>query len=61
MLMPGDRSHRTARRSGSGYGSGFRSSALTTLKMAVLAPMPMASDAMMTSERAADRRSVRSA
>ena len=41
MLMPGDRSHSTARRSGSGYGSGFSSSALTTLKIAVLAPMPM--------------------
>ena len=42
MLMPGDRSHRTASRSGSGYGSGFSSSALTTLKIAVLAPMPIA-------------------
>ena len=34
MLMPGDRSHSTASRSGSGYGSGFSSSALTTLKIA---------------------------
>ena len=49
MLMPGDRSHSTASRSGSGYGSGFSSSALTTLKIAVLAPMPIASDATMTS------------
>ena len=48
MLMPGDRSQSTARRSGSGYGSGFSSSALTTLKIAVLAPMPMASEATIT-------------
>ena len=52
MLMPGDRSHSTASRSGSGYGSGLSSSALTTLKMAVLAPMPMASETTITSDNA---------
>ena len=30
MSIPGDRSHRTARRSGSGYGNGFSKSAFTT-------------------------------
>ena len=55
MLMPGDRSHSTASRSGSGYRSGLSSSALTTLKMAVLAPMAI------TSDNAAVRRSVRMA
>jgi len=59
--MPGDRSHSTASRSGSGYGSGLSSSALTTLKIAVLAPMPMARDAMITADSAALRRSVRKA
>jgi len=48
MLMPGDLSHNTARRSGSGYGSGLSRRALTTLKMAVLAPIPMANEAMIT-------------
>ena len=48
MLIPGDRSHRIARRSGSGYGSGLSRSALTTLKIAVLAPMPIASEATIT-------------
>ena len=61
MLMPGDRSHSTARRSGSGYGSGFSSSALTTLKIAVLAPMPMPSEATITNVRPALRLSVRTA
>ena len=59
MLIPGDRSHSTASRSGSGYGSGFSSSALTTLKIALLAPMPIASDATITSVSAQLRRSVR--
>ena len=45
MLMPGDRSHNTVNRSGSGYGSGLSKSALTTLKTAVFAPIPIASDA----------------
>ena len=61
MLMPGFLIQITARRSGSGYGSGSRSSALTTLKMAVLAPMPMASDATMTNVRPGERRRVRKA
>ena len=59
--MPGDRSHSTASRSGSGYGSGFSSSALTTLKMAELAPMPIASEATITAVRPALRRRVRAA
>ena len=61
MLMPGERSQSTASRSGSGYGSGFSSSALTTLKIAVLAPMPIASEATMTSVSAQLLRSVRRA
>ena len=61
MLMPGDRSHRITSRSGSGYGSGSSISAFTTLKMAVFAPMPIASEATMTSVRPALRRNVRSA
>jgi hypothetical protein len=61
MLMPGERSHRTTSRSGSGYGSGFRRSAFTTLKIAVLAPMPMASEATITSVNAGLRFKVRSA
>src|SRR5262245_28720437 len=61
MLIPGDRSHNTARRSGSGYGSGFNSSALTMLKMAVFAPMPMPSDAVITNVAPAWRRQERSA
>ena len=61
MLMPGDRSHSTARRSGSGYGSGLSISALTTLKTAVLAPMPIASDATITNVRPALRLRVRTA
>ena len=59
--MPGERSHSTASRSGSGYGSGSSNSALTTLKIALLAPMPMASEPTITAERAALRRSVRAA
>ena len=61
MLMPGDRSQSTARRSGSGYGSGFSSSALTTLKMAVFAPIPIASDATITKVSPALRLRVRTA
>jgi hypothetical protein len=61
MLIPGERSHNTASRSGSGYGSGFSSSALTTLKMAVLAPMPIASEATMTNVATGLRRSMRTA
>src|SRR5262245_29151432 len=61
MLMPGDRSHRTARRSGSGYGRGFSSSALTTLKIAVLAPIPIARDATITNVTPGVRLKVRRA
>jgi hypothetical protein len=61
MLIPGDRNQSTASRSGSGYGNGFSSSALTTLKIAVLAPMPIASDAMMTMVEAGLRRIIRRA
>ncbi len=59
--MPGERSHSTASRSGSGYGSGLSRSAFTTLNIAVFAPMPMASDTTMTSCQAAACFSVRSA
>src|SRR6185436_3101515 len=61
MLIPGDRSQSTASRSGFGYGSGFRSSALTTLKIAVLAPIPIASDATITRVDALLRRIIRTA
>jgi hypothetical protein len=61
MLIPGDLSHNTASRSGSGYGSGLRRSALTTLKIAVVAPMPIASDSTMTKVKPGVRRKVRSA
>jgi hypothetical protein len=61
MLIPGERSHSTARRSGSGYGSGRNISALTTLKTAVLAPIPIASDATMTKVSPALRLRVRTA
>jgi len=39
-------------RSGSGSGSGRSSSAFTTLKMAVFAPIPIASDKTATSANA---------
>ena len=61
MLMPGDRSHNTVNRSGSGYGSGLSKSALTTLKTAVFAPIPIASDATTTKVRPALRLNVRRA
>ena len=44
MPRPGERFQRIASRSASWYGSGRSSSALATLKIAVLAPTPMASD-----------------
>ena len=44
MFRPGDRFHRIASRSASAYGSGRTSSAYATLKIAVFAPMPIASD-----------------
>ena len=43
MLTPGAVCHSPTSRSGSGKGSGFSRTPLTTLKMAVLAPMPSAS------------------
>jgi hypothetical protein len=46
-------------RSAFGKGSGRNSSAFTRLKIAVLAPMPMARIRMAMSEKAASRRSVR--
>src|SRR5262245_2552662 len=61
MLMPGDRSHNTVSRSGSGYGRGLSKSALTTLKTAVFAPIPIASDATITPVRPAVRLKVRRA
>src|SRR5215471_7758328 len=61
MLMPGDRSHSTVSRSGSGYGRGLSRSALTTLKTAVFAPIPIASDATITTVRPAVRLNVRRA
>jgi hypothetical protein len=61
VLIPGDRSHSTTRRSGSGYGKGFSNRPLTTLNTALLAPMPIASEATMTAVRPALRRSVRMA
>ena len=59
--MPGECSHTAARRSGCGYGSGRSSSASTTLKMAELAPMPMASEAAITTVNPMFLRSMRSA
>ena len=61
ILMPGFLIQMTARRSGSGYGSGLMSSALMTLNMAVLAPMPTASDATMTNVKPGDTRMARNA
>ncbi len=54
------RPHTTARRSGSGYPRGLSSTALTTLKMAVLEPMPSASVATAASVNAGARRRERS-
>ena len=48
-------------RSGSGYGSGWRSTASTTVKMAVLAPMPRASAAKAMDVKPMFRRIVRKA
>ena len=43
MLTPGAVCHRPTSRSGSANGSGLRRTAFTTLKIAVLAPIPNAS------------------
>src|SRR5215211_1518957 len=48
-------------RSGDGKGSGFSNTALTTLKIAVLAPMPSASVRTATRENPGDLRSWRRA
>jgi hypothetical protein len=48
-------------RSGSGYGSGFSKTAFTTVKMAVLAPMPSASVRTATAVKPGFLRSVRNA
>jgi hypothetical protein len=61
ILMPGFLIQMTASRSGSGYGSGLSSSALMTLNMAVLAPMPRASDTTMTNVKPGEPRMARSA
>src|ERR1041385_6241095 len=42
MLIPGAESQTATNSSGWGYGKGFRRIPLTTLKMAVFAPMPTA-------------------
>jgi hypothetical protein len=44
MPSPGDEFHKITRRSASLYGRGRRSNALVILKMAVVAPMPIAND-----------------
>jgi hypothetical protein len=46
-------------RSGSGYGRGFNSSPLTTLKRAVFAPIPIASERMAATIGPGVRDSVR--
>ena len=43
MLSPGARCQTATSRSGSWYGSGFSNTPYTTLKIAVLAPIPNAS------------------
>jgi hypothetical protein len=48
-------------RSGSGYGSGRSTTALTTLKMAVVAPMPSASVRIAVSANEGWRRRLRTA
>ena len=49
MPRPGDRFQRITSRSGSRYGSGSSRSADATLKIAVLAPTPIAIEAMAAS------------
>jgi hypothetical protein len=51
-LSPGERCQRIAIRSASSYGSGRSSNAFVTLKIAVLAPIPNASDATATAVNA---------
>src|SRR5277367_5038346 len=47
MPMPGERSQSNAKRSACGYGSGLSNNAFVTLKIAVVAPMPIASESKM--------------
>jgi hypothetical protein len=53
--------HTATSRSALGYGSGFSSTLLTTLKTAVLAPMPIASVISATPVNVGLRRRARSA
>ena len=57
----GSRSHTSTRLSGSGYGSGRRSTGSMTLKIAVVAPMANPSVSTETNANAGDRRSNRAA
>jgi hypothetical protein len=57
--MAGIASWTSASRSGSGKGSGRSRTALTTLKMAVVAPMPSASVTAATAVKPGERRSRR--
>ena len=55
MSTPGAVCQSPTRRSASGNGSGFRSTLLTTLKMAVLAPIPSARVTSVASVKAGVR------
>jgi hypothetical protein len=61
MFNPGDRFHRMTSRSASLYGSGLIRSASTTLKMATLAPMPIARERIAVSAKPGAWRMMRSA
>ena len=60
-FSPGDRCQRIAMRPASGYGSGRRTSAFAALKIAVFAPMPIASDRIATAVNAGALRAARAA
>ncbi|MBV8812760.1 MAG: hypothetical protein JO033_29155 [Acidobacteriaceae bacterium] len=59
MPIPGEWSQMTASRSGCGYGSGRSSRAFTTLKIALLAPIPIAREIIIAA--VAFLRSIRAA
>src|SRR5260370_10985038 len=59
MSRPGERFHRMTRRSGSRYGNGRSSNAFATLKMAVLAPIPIASESSVAAVNPGERRKPR--
>src|SRR6266542_858000 len=61
MLSPGARCQTPTRRSGSGNGSGFSSTPYTTLKIAVLAPIPNARVRTATAAKPGCFRSMRAA